>query len=168
VAIVTITVLHASGRAWAAPLADAPPPPPKTIDYDDTRPPPLGYTPLWRPRSGLIVGGALTFGASYGFCVFLAGTGDSPETRAGRNNLAPLFIPIAGPFVQMFQKGDPSATEKIELAVMGGVQLAGAVMLFGGLTTKRRVFVRNDLIRNVTITPMTGQATTGMLLSGHF
>jgi hypothetical protein len=141
---------------------------PKSIAYDDTRPPPLGYTPVWRARSGLIFGGGITFGATYLFCVYLAGTAGHPDPEARRNELAPMFIPIAGPFVQIFEPSDATATVKVELAVLGGLQLAGALVLFRGLTTKRRVFIRNDLLRNMTISPMTGNATTGMLLSGHF
>jgi hypothetical protein len=185
VAIVTITVLHAAGRAWAAPpqvadpaqsATDVPPNatlrrPPKILDYDDTRPPPLGYTPVLRARKGLIIGGAITFAASYAICLTLGATGDPPETPGTEgayreNQLRALVIPFAGPFLQM--RREHEAKVKVALAGLGGMQLAGAILMITGLAAKNKVFLRNDLVDRIAITPMTGNATTGMLLSGRF
>jgi len=134
-------------------------------DFDSTRPVPLGYTPVQRTRKHLIVGGAVTLGVTYGLCSFAAAIGE--DTRgSGTNEIAALWIPVAGPFVQL-GKTD-SATGKFFLVGLGGAQLAGAIMLYYGLTTTQRVLVRNDLVGSLTVAPMAGDGATGMVLSGRF
>jgi hypothetical protein len=61
-----------------------------------------------------------------------------------------------------------SATGKFFLAGLGGAQLAGAIMLYYGLTTTERVLVRNDLVGSVSVSPLAGNGATGMALSGRF
>ena len=189
-ALLIVALLHAPG--WAD---DAPPPPqpmllpvypapltqqtqstyvPQSValsgpeeieDFDSTRPVPLGYTPVQRTRKHLIVGGAVTLGVTYGLCSFAAAIGE--DTRgSGTNEIAALWIPVAGPFVQL-GKID-SATGKFFLVGLGGAQLAGAIMLYYGLTTTQRVLVRNDLVGSLTVAPMAGDGATGMVLSGRF
>jgi hypothetical protein len=41
-------------------------------------------------------------------------------------------------------------------------------MLYYGLTTKKRVFVRNDLVGSMMVSPMAGNGTSGLVLSGRF
>jgi hypothetical protein len=62
-----------------------------------------------------------------------------------------------------------SATAKVFLVGLGGAQLAGAVMLYYGLTTTKTVFVRNDLVGSLKVGPLIGEHnTTGMVVSGRF
>jgi hypothetical protein len=135
-------------------------------DYDETRPAPLGYTAVLRPRKHLIVGGAVTFAVPYSMCLLTAAIGADDAKYSGKNEVASLWIPVAGPFIQLGQTN--SATAQVFLVGLGGAQLAGAIMLYYGMTTKQRVFVRNDLVGNVMITPMAGQGNTGLSLSGSF
>ena len=138
--------------------------PEEITDFDPTRPVPLGYTPVQRPRRHLIVGGAVTFGVSYGLSAFVASIGE--DTSSGTNEVAALWIPVAGPFLQL-GKTD-SATAKFFLVGLGGAQAAGAIMLYYGLTTTQRVLVRNDLVGSITVGPMVGNGTSGMVVSGRF
>ena len=212
IAIITVTLFQASGRASADPPSDPPPPgpypaqpppppgypppqpgyppppgyvaplsqqtqpsyvpqsvalsgPERIVDLDDSRPPPPGYTPVLVTRKGPLIGGAVTFGVSYGISVLVAAAGEDTKGD-GENEVAALWIPVAGPFLQIFDT--ESATAKVFLVGLGGAQLAGAMMLYTGLTTKRRIFVRNDLIGGATIAPMVGNGASGMMLTGRF
>jgi hypothetical protein len=133
-------------------------------DWDSSRPVPLGYTPVERARKHLIVGGAVTFGVSYGLSAFVAAIGE--DANRDHNELAALWIPVAGPWIQAGQTD--SATGKFFLVGMGGAQVAGAIMLYYGVTTTQRVLVRNDLVGSLTVSPMAARGASGMVLSGRF
>jgi hypothetical protein len=134
-------------------------------DYDESRPPPAGYTAVFRKRRGLIVGGGVTFGVSYGISAFVASIGED-SSGGGRNTVAAMWIPVAGPFIELTDTDN--ATGRFFLVGLGAAQAAGAIMLYYGLTTHKRVFVRNDLVGNLAVTPMAGAGVSGMMLSGSF
>ncbi|MEO7729975.1 MAG: hypothetical protein ABIY55_03315 [Kofleriaceae bacterium] len=132
---------------------------------DDLQPAPAGYTPVLRKRKGLIIGGAVTFGVTYAISSFAAAIG-SDTSDGGKNEVAALWIPVAGPFVQLADTD--SATGKFFLVGLGGAQLAGAIMLFTGLTSEHRVFVRNDLVSSLSVGPLAAKGAQGLALSGQF
>jgi hypothetical protein len=141
--------------------------PEEITDFDFSRPVPIGYTPIQRTRKHLIVGGAVTFGVVYGLSAFVAAIGeDDARQRGGSNDVAALWIPVAGPFIQMGQTD--TATGRLFLASVGAAQLAGALMLYYGVTSKERVLVRNDLVGSLTIAPLAGNGASGMALAGRF
>jgi len=141
-------------------------------DFDFSRPTPAGYTLVHRARKGLLIGGSVTLGVSYMYGVLFAAAGsdesryDYDGTGGGENKMAALWIPVAGPFLQMAR--EDSATGKVLLFGLGAAQTTGAIMLYYGLTTKKRVLVRNDFVGSLNITPNVGYGTTGMLVSGRF
>ncbi len=146
---------------------------PEEIDAEEGRRAPAGYTPVKRARKGMLIGGGITLGASYGYAVLFAAAGADEGSfnsvdgsYSNKNELASLWIPIAGPFLQMAETD--SATARLALAGLGAAQITGAVLLYYGLTTKKTVYVRNDLIGNMTITPMVGAGNTGMAVAGRF
>jgi hypothetical protein len=139
--------------------------PEEITDFDFSRPVPLGYTPIERTRKHLLVGGGVTFGVVYGLSAFVAAIGED-AARGGHNEVGALWVPVAGPFLQMGQTG--SATGKFFFASVGAAQLAGALMLYYGLTTKERVLVRNDLVGSLTVAPLAGNGASGMALAGRF
>jgi hypothetical protein len=139
--------------------------PEEITDVDEGRATPLGYTEVHRTRKGLLIGGGVTFGVSYGISLLSAAIGEDTK-GGGKNDAAAMAIPVAGPFLEMGQTD--SATLRLFLAGLGAAQVAGAVMLYYGLTTTKKVFVRNDLVGSMTITPMAGNGTSGMALVGHF
>lgn len=190
IAVSLVALLHASARAdddpprpqpmplpvYPAPLAQttqstyvpqsvAMSGPEQIEDFDFSRPVPLGYTPVARPRKHLIVGGAVTFGVVYGLSAFVASIGQDAAEN-GDNKVGALWVPVAGPFLEMGQV--ESATGKFFFASVGAAQLAGALMLYYGLTTKEHVLVRNDLVGSLTVTPMAGNGASGMALAGRF
>ena len=141
-------------------------------DYDFSRPIPAGYTVVKRPRLGMLIGGGVTFGVSYMYGVLFAAEGadssqyDYDGTGNGENKMAALWIPVAGPFIQM--ANEDSATGKVLLFGLGAAQTTGAIMLYYGLTTKKSVLVRNDFVGSLNITPNVGNGTTGAMVSGRF
>lgn len=138
--------------------------PEEITDIEEGRGPPPGYTAVHRTRKGLIIGGAVTFGTTYGVSALTAAIGHD-VSEGGRNEVAAMWIPVVGPFIQIGRTD--SATARVFLGALGGAQVAGAVMLSFGLTTKKRVFVRNDLV-GMTVVPLAGNGTTGIGLSGRF
>ena len=137
-------------------------------DVEEGRRAPLGYTPVQRSRKHAIVGGLVTFGVSYGISALVASVGsdDSNYGNNGNNPAADMWIPVVGPFLQMGETD--SATAKVFLAGLGGAQVIGAALLYYGLTSTKTVYVRNDLVGNLSITPIAGHGTSGFALSGSF
>jgi len=139
--------------------------PEEITDFDYERPVPLGYTMVKRPRKGMLIGGSVSFGVSYGISVLSAAIGEDISDN-GQNEAAAMWIPVAGPFLQMAQTD--SATLRVFLFGLGAAQTTGAILLYYGLTTKKRVLVRNDIVGSLMVTPTAGDGTAGMLLSGRF
>jgi len=152
--------------------------PEEITEFDHNRPVPEGYTLVHRTRKGLLVGGGVTFGVTYGISLLVAAVGedtkncdtydyyDSTSSGSCTNEVAAMAIPVAGPFIQI--ANTDSAVAKLFLAGLGGAQVAGAIMLYYGLTTKKPVLVRNDLVGSLQVSPLIGSGHTGLALSGHF
>lgn len=140
---------------------------PEEIDADDDngRRAPLGYTPVDRPRHHMMVGGLVTLSVSYGISAMVAAIGQD-ASYDGRNQADAMWIPVAGPFIQMGETD--SATARVFLAGLGAAQVTGAVLLYYGLTTTKKVYVRNDLVGSVTLTPTAGNGSSGFALAGTF
>lgn len=139
---------------------------PEEIDeWDRSRPVPMGYTAVERTRRHLIVGGAVTLGVSYGISALVAAIGEDARD-GGTNEVGAMWIPVLGPWIQ-FADTDTS-TGRFFLAGLGGAQVAGAIMLYYGMTTKDHVLVRNDLVSSLRVTPMVAPGASGMALSGRF
>jgi hypothetical protein len=137
-------------------------------DYEEGEPIPPGYHADTRIRSGLVVGGAVTFGVMYLFSV-LAGSIINDAADASYGNKSDrgdfLFIPVVGPFLQMTKTSSSSGNTM--LVIDGVAQAAGATMLIVGITSPRTVLVRNDLAE-VRVTPMTVGTGNGVGLVGTF
>jgi hypothetical protein len=136
---------------------------PEELDYADGQNVPSGYHQETRVRKGLIIAGGATFGGTYLFSLLLAAAGqDSASNGGGKNDLAPLFIPVFGPFITM--GNSTSATADVFLAIDGAAQAAGVAMAVVGLSMPKTILVRNDLGRGaeVTIQPVVGFGTAGV------
>jgi len=139
------------------------------VDVEDDRRPPIGYTEVRRRRTGLPVGGAITFAASYGLSAFFAAGGQSGSSSYS----AAMWIPIAGPFVEVAtSRGsceDVCGVQRAFLVGLGAAQVAGAVMTYFGATSTKRAWVRNDRVHDVVVSPTVGASgTTGLSLSGKW
>ncbi|MBK8217663.1 MAG: hypothetical protein IPK71_28385 [Myxococcales bacterium] len=130
---------------------------PARMRWDDDRAAPAGYHLEGGVRSGLVIGGAVTFGSLYLLTALTAAALD--DTNRERNAGA-LYVPVAGPFLHL--KDASSDTAKLVLVVDGLAQAAGAAMLVVGLTAPRTFAVRNDAAK-IAITPVLGPGRAGLV-----
>jgi len=173
-------------RAAPAPAAPAPvvaPLPPASPAYVppagpaslDTRPPvlpyyqgmpvPPGYEVVRHPASGLIIGGLVGMGASYGTALIVGAT-QSFDNASGW-----LAMPIAGPFlaiatrdyeqcktstVQQARRCVSKAVGEVQYitfaAVDGVFQIASALVILAGAVSSRDELIRQDLV-HVNVAP---------------
>jgi hypothetical protein len=141
-------------------------------------PAPKQYKPPPR-RSGLMIAGVFTFGASYIGTAFNAAYiydnchRATDESRC-RQLSTKMFIPVAGPFMAI--KESRSATNRVKLGFLGGVQTAGAAMAVVGGVMHIRDGRANRVIdhrgvrigKNTRIAPTGGTAGGGMNLNMRF
>jgi hypothetical protein len=141
--------------------------PEEITDFDDSAPVPYGYTRVQRTRKGLIIGGAVTLGATYLATAFIgAVAADFLKAEGSNASVAPLFLPVAGPFLEIGQTD--SAIARFYLTLSGLGQTAGAIMLFYGLSSSRTVLVRNDQLIVTSVAPMIAPGATGLSVVGRF
>ena len=160
------------GPPGYAPTYSAQPPgvadgPVEITDFDDSAPVPYGYTRVTRTRKGLIIGGAVTLGATYLATAFIgAVAADFIKAEGSNTDVSPLYVPIAGPFLELGQTD--SAVARFYLTVSGLGQSAGALMLLYGLASSRTVLVRNDQLIVTSIGPLIAPGATGLSVVGRF
>jgi hypothetical protein len=122
---------------------------------------PDGYHVEKRMRVGLAIAGAATFGGFYLPSAFIAAVGGMRVS--GDNELAALWVPVAGPFILM---GQPKMEGAAPFLLVDGLgQLAGATMLVFGLFGEKDVLVRTERA-TLRVTPAAAGAGVG--LSGTF
>jgi hypothetical protein len=156
-----------------------PSPAPQAVAWQPGSPPPPGYHIEDRPRTGLVVAGALIAGIPYFFSVVTASSvGLSNETGW-------LYVPVAGPWMTLGQRSygcnnldnaNQSTSQSLQcvgdvFAVMGliadGVmQAAGATLLVVGVAAGRPTLVRDDEALHVT--PMRIGTGYGAGVTGAF
>lgn len=142
-------------------------PGPKVLDAEPGEPAPPGYVYQEKTRVGPIVGGSVLFGSVYALTAFAGFVGElgNAVTYDGprQTSYASLFVPAVGPFMQI-ASSSPSAGAATVLAIDGIAQCAGVALLVYGLSSKRTIFVRQD----VALAPVVGNGTTGAMLVGRF
>lgn len=141
-------------------------------------PAPRPYKPPPR-RSGLMIAGIFTFGGSYigtafnGAYIYDNCHRASDEGRC-RQIATKMLIPVAGPFMAI--EDSRSATNRVKLGFLGGVQAAGAAMAVVGGVMHIRDGRANRVIdhrgvrigKNTRIAPTGGTAGGGMNLDVRF
>ena len=131
-------------------------------DWQPGTPIPYGYHPATRARRGLVVAGAIVFGATYFYTALEL---DSPGSSGG-NEPGWLWIPVLGPLVQMTQ--DDSSLGNGALTLDALAQAAGVAMLVAGFVYPRTLLVRNDFA-SMTVAPMRiGLEGSGLGVVGRF
>lgn len=120
---------------------------PKTLPAREGAAPPEGYEYSERVNLALTITGASLFGIAY-----LGSTlGASVALDTGHPEWAPLFIPIAGPFIALATADDEIGRSKLRtltrvgLVMDGLIQTGGATMLIAALVSRRPTFRRLDL-----------------------
>ena len=120
-----------------------PEPAPNTTIVESPSAPQSSTSVTYQPRTGLIVGGLVTFGLSYGASVVAGAVkNDTCDSKYGtdtssyicRTQTWPLNVPLAGPFIQMgYVEGRGQNTIRALLAIDGVVQAGGLVMALVGI-----------------------------------
>lgn len=189
---------YAPPGGYYAPQVVLPPPgSPAELPYDGG-PVPAGYHLRKRNQTGLIAGGAATFGGLYLITVVagaLAGAFSSLATAtcdlsapssgtwgngsasvstspssscASSKDFRPMYIPLAGPWIAM-KTAHADAGGGLALGLLGVGQATGLGLLIAGLATRETKLVRNDLaVRGVRVVPAVGPRDAGLSLVGSF
>jgi hypothetical protein len=112
---------------------------PPTLPYDETRPIPPNYKLDERSNKPLVVTGFSLFALAYGISLGVSTIVLSVDSRDGEE-LAPLLIPVVGPFITMATFDEGAAT----LALNGITQTAGLICILVGSFATEKVLVRID------------------------
>jgi hypothetical protein len=138
--------------------------PTEITDWQEGQPVPSGYHPVQRVRKGFIIAGAVTLGTMY----LLTAFGAAIAHDANQNGSADaLFIPVAGPFLQMSQTS--YTTGQFLNIVDGLAQTGGLVMLVYGLSSPSTILIRNDVgVRTLLPVPYANSQGAGMGFVGTF
>jgi hypothetical protein len=117
--------------------------PPATLPYEEGEVVPRGYDLKKRPVRSMVIAGAVTFGSTYVVSLLTSATILAADSHSGKP-LAPLFVPIAGPFITIgTAKSDGAGT--LWLVLDGVAQTAGAVMLIYGLVAEEKYLQRQPM-----------------------
>jgi hypothetical protein len=119
-------------------------------DWDENQPAPAGYHVSVRNRTGLIVGGAVTFGVVYGLTASISAIADA----AGANNAGWGLVPVVGPFGLIPSSGGSAGIDFL-LVLDGLAQAGGVAMFIAGFAAPKKTLVRNDMVvGGLTLKPM--------------
>jgi hypothetical protein len=140
---------------------------------------PPGFRSETRPRWGLVIGGAAGFVVAYAINDFyavigtVANCGGDGTCGIGqvRVNYGPMYVPLAGPFIEMGQAG-VTAGGKAFLAIDGLVQAGMLTMMTIGLALPKTVIVQSRVGSNLgvrmSLAPIVAPGRQGMGLVGTF
>jgi hypothetical protein len=146
------------------PYGQYPPPgyaPPGYAPYPGYPPPPMQLTMVHRARVGLLIAGALTFGASWGLAATIS------LVCAGRcsDGADYLWVPIAGPLLLDVDASDASGI----LILWSAAQAAGAIMFIVGAIGRDVMEYR--IARHgptVQLAPLFARDASGMALTARW
>jgi hypothetical protein len=141
------------------------------MPYREDKPIPPGYHVESKMRTGLVIGGSVMLGAGY---LISAGIAASAIDDGNSGELAPLFVPVVGPFITLGTldfSGDFGSLAFIviglPLIIDGLVQTAGTIMLVTGLAAPKTV-VKRDGSAATDTTPRLRFGGDRILLEGRF
>lgn len=153
------------------PYGYAPPPPmklPDVLPYVEGRPIPPGYVLVERSHLDIAAVGGAIFLLGYLPSVYvgaLVGAAESGSSNGG-DDFAPLYIPVAGPFVTI-ETANANATGSFWLVLLGVAQAGGMITGITGLAMPdEQLLYRRDLA--LTVAPVIAQDHTGVSVVGAF
>ncbi|MCA9620071.1 MAG: hypothetical protein KC731_13690 [Myxococcales bacterium] len=166
-AALLITTTGSLASAQTTPSAVPPPREPRVVyHWDPDLPPPAGYEMVDEVNAALIGSGAGMLGAGWLTSVLVAVVAtqvdDISSERASA--WAPLYVPVAGPFVAIGTL-DASAAGLGFLLADGILQVGGALGIILGITDTDTKLVR---VGSVTIAPLVASDTRGLAIQGSF
>jgi hypothetical protein len=151
--------------------APAPVARPEVMTYQgEDRAPPPGYHEDSKADTGFIVAGAVVFGSTYiltSLSAVVAGAvADGLPGGNSAGDYAPMYIPVAGPFVTM-GSAHASGLGIVTLALLGAAQAGGVALFVTGFAKPEKRYLRDDVAKpKVTVLPVVGTTSVGLGLVG--
>jgi hypothetical protein len=136
---------------------------PARLDWEEGRPAPPGYHTRSRNRRGLIISGAVTFGALYMLSILTVDSQHS-STYEKNHEYDALYVPGIGPFLVLSKVENYKGITLLD----GFGQCAGLIMFASGFAFPTTEIVRNDLGVEVHLLPNVGKDSQGLSLLGTF
>ena len=164
-------------QPYPPPAAPQEPSPPRVVyHWDPDVPPPDGYELDSNINTGLLGAGIGLFAGGWLVSVMVAAIGAKAEEEEegdlseldsiSPDDWAPLYIPLAGPFIA-FSTLEPGVNHTGILIADGLVQIAGALgIVFSFVDTEYKIVRRNKA--QVELTPAVGAGYQGLQLTGSF
>ena len=140
--------------------------------------PPPGYatypqgppTLVHRPRRGLLIGGAVTFGVSWGIAAIVSSTlldNSSSCTGTCRESANVFWVPIVGPI--WADARDPGSDGRAFFILWSAAELAGVIMLTFGIAGHDVPLYRvADRGPTLHLTPLLARDTNGLALTARW
>lgn len=117
------------------------PSPPRELPYRRSEAIPEGYHHSSKARRGLLIAGATSLTSIY---LSTAAVAVIDQESRSRDDLAALYVPLAGPFIAL-DSARPNTAGLYALVGVGISQAAAAAILVAALVARKDVLVRNDL-----------------------
>jgi len=157
-------------------------PRPPVLPYYDGMPVPPGYQVVNHPATGIITGGVIGLGVSYGAGIIVG------ATQGFKNATGWLGAPLVGPWIAIAErKYEQCKTSTVEqaracvqhavgevqfitfVAVDGVFQLATGFLTLAGLLSSRDELIREDLLPKVSVIPPgPGRREWALSVQGRF
>jgi len=152
------------------------------LPYYEGLPVPPGYRITERPATGIVTGGLVGLGISYGGGLIVG------ATQGFKNASGWLALPIAGPWLSIAERDyEQCKTSTVQqareclrgavgevqfitfVAVDGVFQLATGFLTLAGLLSTKQELTREDLVPKVTVTATgPGPSDLGVSIQGSF
>jgi hypothetical protein len=130
----------------------------------------MQLTKVHKPRRGLVTGGAITFGVSWGIAAsisFVIGTSTCSGSSSCNDSADYLWIPIAGPLVVAAKE---SSSDSPGIFILwSAAQAAGVIMFVVGMVGHDVMEYR--VAKNgptLTLAPLFARETTGLGLTARW
>jgi hypothetical protein len=117
---------------------------PKRVTPTPGERPPEGYVEAESNLRGVWIGGVSMLSAGYFVTILGGGIADAVEDHDNGKYLWYGLIPVAGPFVIAGHEEIQSGGKAVFI-LLGAVQAAGLGMTIGGVATKKKVWLRDDI-----------------------
>jgi hypothetical protein len=148
---------------------------PDVLDWQEGSDLPPGYVKATRIRKGLVIAGAVTFGASWlataAYGSYLINDRDprywERDNDEGARPEAVLYVPLVGPWIALGTV-ENDRRERAAFIAGGVVQAGGLAMLIAGVAAKQTVLVKTGDTEVGILPSVGGPNGTGAMLHGSF
>jgi hypothetical protein len=132
---------------------------PRASDWEQPNPVPTGYVVERRLRWNLLIRGAGLLLVTYSF---------TAVGSAGSRDRAALWVPVAGPFIQLGQPSDRRLWTVPVLVGDGLLQAAAAAAIAYAALVPKQVIVKERMSARVTVLPMLSYTGGSLYFTGSF